>query len=131
MYVPMRLLLCLHLGVQVVYCSHADLEAAQRMERGTRAGSMAQVAGYARGAGCRRKAVLKYFGEQRCVGTHPYIHISYRYAMEAAVQDARHSHTHGKEGGGVQCCCGCCAIGFATQGSMHSVFVQGRLRCSM
>lgn len=54
-------------SLSVMYVSHADLQGAHKMERGTRTGAVAEVAGYAHGTGCRRKRVLTFFGEERFV----------------------------------------------------------------
>ncbi|KAG2447299.1 hypothetical protein HYH02_007629 [Chlamydomonas schloesseri] len=52
-------------SASMLYASKADLEANQKMERGARAGAVAEVAGYCHGGGCRRRHVLKFFGEDR------------------------------------------------------------------
>lgn len=50
----------------VLYSCTADLQKLQALERGSnRAGAAAEVGILCTGAGCRRKAVLRYFGEQR------------------------------------------------------------------
>ncbi|GIL86246.1 hypothetical protein Vretimale_13751 [Volvox reticuliferus] len=51
-------------SLSIVYASHADLQAAHKMERGTRTGAVAEVASYVHGRSCRRKCILNFFGEQ-------------------------------------------------------------------
>ncbi|PNW72372.1 hypothetical protein CHLRE_16g673393v5 [Chlamydomonas reinhardtii] len=52
-------------SASLLYASKADLESNQKMERGVRSGAVAEVAGYCHGGGCRRRYVLKFFGEER------------------------------------------------------------------
>jgi hypothetical protein len=52
-------------AAQVVYASRDDLEASQRLEKGIRRGAVQEMAGLLMEPGCRRKKVLKYFGEAR------------------------------------------------------------------
>ncbi|GIL53905.1 hypothetical protein Vafri_9495 [Volvox africanus] len=51
-------------SLSIMYASHADLQAAHKMERGTRTGAVAEVASYVHGRSCRRKCILNFFGEQ-------------------------------------------------------------------
>ncbi|KAG2494946.1 hypothetical protein HYH03_006881 [Edaphochlamys debaryana] len=52
-------------SLSLMYASGPDLESAAKMERGSRAGAVAEVVGFARGGGCKRKHVLKFFGEAK------------------------------------------------------------------
>ncbi|KAG2434182.1 hypothetical protein HXX76_007908 [Chlamydomonas incerta] len=52
-------------SASLLYASRADLEANQKMERGVRSGAVTEVAAYCHGGGCRRRHVLKFFGEER------------------------------------------------------------------
>lgn len=49
----------------VLYCSDNELRKAAKMEKATRAGSVEHVAELIQSAQCRRKTILRYFGEQR------------------------------------------------------------------
>ena len=53
-------------AVSLVYESHADAEAAARLEKGARRGAAAAVAELVCSAACRRRRLLAFFGEKRC-----------------------------------------------------------------
>jgi hypothetical protein len=48
-----------------VYASRADLEAAAKLEKGSRLGSVRDVAGLLLEACCRRRRIAVFFGESR------------------------------------------------------------------
>lgn len=52
-------------SASVLYASQADLEAAAKMEKGSRRGAVAAVAAFACEPGCRRRKVLAFFDESR------------------------------------------------------------------
>lgn len=49
----------------VVYACQSDLQAMQQVERGLRQGRVAEVGSYLMDGGCRRRRIVKYFGEER------------------------------------------------------------------
>lgn len=52
---------------KVIYASRSELEGVAKMEKGTRNGAAAEVAKLLMSAHCRRKRILSFFGESRCV----------------------------------------------------------------
>lgn len=52
---------------KVIYASRSELEGVAKMEKGTRNGAAAEVAKLLMSAHCRRKRILAFFGESRCV----------------------------------------------------------------
>lgn len=51
---------------QLVYLGADDLDTITRLEKGSRAGAAAAVAGFACQPGCKRRKLLEYFGQRRC-----------------------------------------------------------------
>ncbi len=55
----------LYNALQLLYLSHADLEAIRCLERGSRQGGVAVVAQFACQTGCKRRKLLAHFSEAR------------------------------------------------------------------
>jgi hypothetical protein len=57
---------CTPRASQLVFASRADLEACAKLEKGGRRGSVHEVAALLLEPGCRRRKILRFFGEARC-----------------------------------------------------------------